>query len=69
MLYFNFALTDLVSLSLIVSHCINVLVGKKTTTVRVRNIASVTTEDTLREVFSHCKNVRMPKLPDGSSRG
>jgi len=35
----------------------------------VKNIAWAITEDELKELFSGCKNVRMPKRPDGSSRG
>jgi len=35
----------------------------------VRNIAWTTTEDGLKEVFAGCKNVRLPKKPDGRSRG
>jgi len=38
-------------------------------TVFVKNIAWATTEDGLKDVFSGCKNVRMPKRPDGASRG
>ena len=42
---------------------------KNKKTVFVKNIAWTTTEDGLKEVFSGCQNVRMPKRPDGSSRG
>jgi len=35
----------------------------------VKNIAWAIAEDELKELFSGCKNVRMPKRPDGSSRG
>ena len=38
-------------------------------TLFVKNIAWATDEDGLKSVFSGCKNVRMPKKPDGSSRG
>jgi len=49
------------------SNCLVVADNKMT--VFVKNIAWATTEDDLKEVFSGCKNVRMPKKPDGTSRG
>jgi len=39
------------------------------TTIFVKNLAWATDEDALKELFSGCKNVRLPKRPDGSSRG
>jgi len=48
-------------------NCLPAMVNKSV--VFVKNIAWATTEDGLKEVFSGCKNVRMPKKPDGASRG
>ena len=65
---FSFIENLLSCLSLMICAVIASLENNKTT-IFVKNLAWATTEDALKELFSGCKNVRLPKRPDGTHRG